>query len=165
MFFIPNTLYIQNLEVIAEAVIVGVIYFYEFEKPIQKRIILLLTVIVTFVSIYSYSSTDVSSVSLSVFRFFLIILSLSYFNNVLSDMRVSKITKHSLFWFSSGLLIYSTGTFFIMLFSEYWYRGVDKVSAEVFDKYWNASQLLFVIFCLFSSVGLWFSKYDKENFI
>ncbi len=80
-------------------------------------------------------------------------------------MRVKNITKHSMFWFTSGLLIYSTGTFFIMLFSEYWYKDINKVSAEVFDKYWNASQVLFIIFCFFSAHGLWLSKYEQENLI
>lgn len=80
-------------------------------------------------------------------------------------MRVKSITRYSMFWFTSGLLIYSAGTFFIVLFSEYWYKDINKVPAEVFDRYWNASQALFIIFCLLSAYGLWTSKYDQENIL
>lgn len=163
MFLIPNILYIQNLEVIIETIIVGTVFFYSFDKPTHKKLIIAFTIICATVAIISYKSSDVSSVSLSVFRLFSIILSLSYFNNILTDMRIRSITKYSLFWFTAGLLIYAAGTFFIVLFSEYWYKDINKVPAEVFDRYWNASQVLFVIFCLLSAYGLWVSKYDQKN--
>ena len=70
-----------------------------------------------------------------------------------------------MFWFTSGLLIYVTGTFFIMLLSEYWYQDGNKVPIDVFDRYWNLSQLLAILFTIFSAIGIWFSKCDSENLI
>jgi ABC-type dipeptide/oligopeptide/nickel transport system permease component len=69
-----------------------------------------------------------------------------------------------MFWITSGLLIYTAGTFFIFLFGEYIYNP-KEVSDDVFDFFWNTSQLLFMIFCLFFSVGLWFGRYDHENVV
>ena len=165
MFIVPNILYIQNLEVIVETIIVGIIFYYSFDKPAHKKLIILITAICTTVTIANYKSSDVSSVSLSVFRIFSIILSLSYFNKIITDMQIKNITKYSMFWFTSALLVYAAGTFFIVLFSEYWYKDISKVPIEIFDKYWNISQALFVVFCFVSAYGLWISKLDQENVV
>lgn len=163
MFLSPNILYIQNLEAIINVLLVGILFYYSVSNPVQKKIIVVLTLGCTAVTILFYSNNDVSSVSLAVFRAFSIILSMLYFNRLLVEMNVKSITKHSMFWFTSGLLIYATGTFFSMLFSEYWYQSSNKVPAHLFDKYWNRGQLLFIVFSLFSAYGLWVSKYDQEN--
>lgn len=160
-----NNLYLQNVEIIPEIVIILFISFVNFQNKTWKIIAVILAIICLTISFITYKNDAVSSVNLSAFRLFAIFFCLTYFSKILVEVRVRNILLHTMFWFASGLLIYSTGTFFIMLFSEYWYKGIDKVSAELFDKYWNPSQVLFVIFCIFSSIGLWFSKYDKENFI
>jgi hypothetical protein len=80
-------------------------------------------------------------------------------------MRIKNILLHTMFWFGAGLLVYASGTFFSMLFSEYWYGDITQVPAEIFDRYWNICQILFIIFCCITSVGLWVSKRDRENFV
>ena len=160
-----NNLYIQNIEVCVEIILTGLIFLYSFKKKNYTKVTVILTLICFVVVVIFYKGDSVSSVSLAVFRAFSIALSMLYFHRLLVDMQVRSITKHSMFWFTSGLLVYATGTFFSSLFIGYWYQSVDKVSAEVFDKYWNTGQILFVIFCLFSAYGLWVSKCDQENSI
>lgn len=156
-----NNLYVQNIEPIFETVFCGLIYYYCLLKLSERSVASIGALICTAVLIYSYESEAVSAVSLSTFRIFAIILVLIYFNRLLTDMHVISITRHTLFWFSSGLLLYSAGTFFIVLFSEYWYQGINKVPAEIFDRYWNSNQLLFIAFSTLSAIGLWLSKYDR----
>jgi hypothetical protein len=163
MFIVPNNLFLQNIEPIIESILLGFIFVSCYENPAHKRLITSFTLICTLVTLAAYKSEEVSSISLSAFRLLAIALSLSYFNKILTDMRVKRITKHTMFWFVAGLLIYSSGTFFIVLFSEYWYKDINKVPAEIFDKYWNASQILYILFCFISALGLWVSKYDQEN--
>lgn len=160
-----NNLYLQNIEVIINTSILLAIAFSCIKSIYWKRFASILVVFISFVSIITYKVDEVSSTSLSLFRLFAIFFSLSYFNKILVDVRVKNILLHTLFWFITGLFIYATGTFFIMLFSEYWYKDINKVSAEIFDKYWNINQILFIFFSLLSSYGLWVSKYDRENFI
>lgn len=163
IFTAPNNLYIQNIEPIYQTIIIGSIFYYSFDTSFTRRIITVSTVFCTLTTVLYYKDNEASSVSLSTFRLFAIVLALAYFGKVMMDMRVKNIMKHSLFWFTSGLLIYTAGTFFIMLLSEYWYQGINKVPIDVFDKYWNSSQLLLVLFTLLSTVGIWFSKYDVDN--
>ncbi|MVM39433.1 hypothetical protein GO730_20700 [Spirosoma sp. HMF3257] len=160
-----NTFYIQNLEAIFQTVLIGIIYYYCFDVRLSKRIIISLTLVCLSIILFSYSEIRVSVRALSIFRLLSISLSLAYFNKILVDMRVNNVLLHTMFWFSAGLLLYASGTFFIMLFSEYWYKDINKVPAEVFDKYWNATQILFIFFCLLSAYGLWVSKYDQENLL
>ncbi|MVM29346.1 hypothetical protein GO755_04820 [Spirosoma sp. HMF4905] len=160
-----NTFYIQNLETVFQTVLIGLVYYYCFDKPLSKQITIGLIIVCLGIIFYSYDATRVSTRALSTFRLLSIGLSLAYFNKILVDMRVNNVLLHTMFWFSAGLLLYASGTFFIMLFSEYWYKDINKVPAEVFDKYWNATQILFILFCLFSAYGLWVSKYDQESLI
>lgn len=160
-----NTTFIQNIETFFQAVIVGTIYYHCFDKCLSKQILIVLTLMCTSIIIVSYEEIKVSVIALLSFRLLSIGLTLAYFNKILVDMRIKNVLAHVMFWFSAGLLIFSTGTFFIVLFSEYWYKDINKVPAEVFDKYWNTSQFLFIFFSLLSAYGLWVSKYDRENFI
>ncbi|GAB4045818.1 hypothetical protein [Spirosoma litoris] len=160
-----NTFYIQNLETVFQTVLIGLVYYYCFDTRLSKRITIGLSLLSLCIIVYAYNTTEVSIIALSTFRLLSISLSLAYFNKILVDMRISNVLLHTMFWFSAGLLLYASGTFFIMLFSEYWYKDINKVPAEVFDKYWNATQILFIFFSILSAYGLWVSKYDQENFI
>lgn len=158
-----NNLFIQNLESISQLLIVGLIYYYSFDKPSARKLLLTYALVCLLIEFIYYKSYEVSSIDLIVVRIFSITLVFAYFNKIVLDLRIKNVVYHTLFWFSAGLLMYSAGTFFIVLFSQYWYQDINKVPAEVFDKYWNASQVLFILFSLLSSVGLWFSKYDSQN--
>lgn len=160
-----NNLYTQNVESIYQTVLIGAVFYCSFELPFNRRLIAVSTAICTLITLFYYRTNEVSSISLSTFRLFAIILSLAYFSKVVMDMRVKNMMKHSMFWFTSGLLLYVAGTFFIMLLSEYWYQDVNKVPMDVFDKYWNSSQILIILFTLLSTTGIWFSKCDSENLI
>lgn len=160
-----NNLYLQNIEISINIFILLGITLISFSTKQWRQIFTISALICFIVSLTTYKSDAVSSISISLFRLFSIFICLAYFNKILIDIRIKNILHHTLFWFLSGLLIFSAGTFFIMLFSEYWYKDINQVAPEVFDKYWNANQLLFIIFCLLSSLGLWFSKYDRENLI
>jgi hypothetical protein len=160
-----NNLFLQNIEPIYGTILIGIIFYYSFEASANRRIIASCTALSILITVVFYKNTEVSSVSLSTFRLLAIGLILAYFSKLMMDMRVKNIMKYSMFWFTSGLLIYTAGTFFIVLLSEYWYQDINKVPIEVFDRYWNSSQILFILFALFSGVGIWFSKYDSDNLI
>lgn len=162
---VPNNLHVQNIEQIVSTFLVGSIYYYAFEKSLQKRLIPFFTIVCGLITIFAYDSLEASTVSLSVFRMFSITLALLYFNKIIKDMQVKIITRHTLFWFTSALLLYSTGTFFIMLFSEYWNKDINRVATNTFNLYYNISLILNIIFCYISAYGLWVSKYEQENLI
>ncbi len=165
IFSIPNNLYVQNIESVYQTALIGAVFYFSFEENFSRRIIALSTILCTAFTLFYYKNNEVSSISLSTVRLLAIALALAYFSKIMVDMRVKNIMKHSMFWFSAGLLIYAAGTFFAMSLSEYWYKDINKVPVEIFDKYWNSSQILLIIFAMLSTVGLWFAKCDNDNFV
>ncbi|AQG81809.1 hypothetical protein [Spirosoma montaniterrae] len=160
-----NNLFIQNIEVIIETWILALILYYAFQSITIRIIGILVALGCGIIMIGTYQQNEVSSVGLTLFRIYSIFFCLSYFNKILKETRVKNILHHTLFWFTAGLLMYSAGTFFMALFSDYWYGDAKQVPDEVFDKYWNATQLLFTLFAVSSAYGLWVSKHDRTNLI
>ncbi|GAB3505191.1 hypothetical protein GCM10027341_36430 [Spirosoma knui] len=157
-----NNLYIQNIQAIIELLLIGVLYSASFPSRGKKLTIMALVGVAIPILLFFYKPDAVSAEIQSIFRIFSIAVCLLYFNNLISRLVVRNILTYSMFWITSGLLIYTAGTFFIFLFGEYIYNP-KEVSDEVFDFFWNVSQLLFMVFCLFFSVGLWLGQYDREN--
>lgn len=102
--------------------------------------------------------------SSTVQKLFITALALTYLNEIVKEARIKSILSYSMFWVSAGFLIYSLGTFFVSLFGEFLFDP-KLVDDETFNIYWNLNNVLFIIFSVLSSIGLWFSKYDSENLI
>lgn len=164
VYYKISNIYVQNIETLFETILVGLAYHACFDSLLSRRIILYLGVLTSLTIILSYNYERVSLVSLLLFRVYSIGLALTYFNKIIVDLRIKSILKHSIFWFSAGLLLYATGTFFISLFSEFLFDP-EEADNDTFDVYWNISQLLFMNFALLAAIGLWFSKCDRTNMI
>lgn len=164
IYYVLSNVYIQNLETLLEIGFAGLIYYTCFNTSLSKRVILYAGIMSFCIVVLAYSQERVSIISLLTFRIYSIGLSLAYFNKIIVDLRIKNILKHTMFWFSAGLLIYATGTFFVSLFSEFLFDP-KLTNNEIFDNYWNVSNDLFVIFSGLSSIGLWVSKYDSKNLI
>jgi|GEM_PF-1454005 len=165
VLFARSTTFVQNVEAFFQVIFISLIFYWSFESKRSRQIIVGVLVFSLAGISYTYSSSNVSTMSMAIVRIVSIGFSLAYFNKVLVDMRIKNILLHTMFWFGAGLLVYASGTFFSMLFSEYWYGDITQVPAEIFDRYWNICQILFIIFCCITSVGLWVSKRDRENFV
>lgn len=157
-----NNLFIQNLETVFETGLVGFIYYQAFSDKLPKRIIAGAGVLTITAIVLSYTNERISLISLVAFRFYSIGVSLAYFNKIIADLRIRNILKHTLFWFSAGLLVFVTGTFFTSLFSDY-LLNPQAADDDTYDRYSNIGQLIFTVFSLLSAVGLWMSKYDRDN--
>ena len=66
-----------------------------------------------------------------------------------------------MFWLGSGLLLYGAGTFLFALFSRVLFLTI--VPNDVFDAFWNTQQMLFIVFCLFATIGFWVSRYENRQ--
>lgn len=156
-----NNQSLVNVYTIIEVLLIGYIYSNTINERAQQKLIKIITVITAIICILGYQSNEYSSITTTTFRLYLICLVLLFFIWLLSKLNIRNIIKYNMFWFSAGLLLYAAGTFFMFLFSQL-LLGVNADSKD-FDLYYNVNQALFILFCCFSSIGLWFSKYDKEN--
>jgi len=151
-----------NLYMIVEALLIGWMYFYIFEKKFYKRYVLIATSLCVILTSLTYKVGNFSATGDTVFRLFCVNLSLFHFIKLIDQMRVATILLYSLFWISGGLLIYSAGTLCIYLISQF---VIGEFSdADTFHFYWNVKQFLSIVFCIMAAVGMWVSKYDRENY-
>ena len=156
-----STYPIQNLQPLFEISIVTAVYLNSFRKNETEKWVKLAAILSAIIIIFSYRQNTISTVGLTTQRLFETVVVLLYFNKILIEARVKNILFHSMFWLSSGLLIYSAGTFFFSLFSSYLYS--DTITNEEFDPFWKLNQILFIILCLMSSVGIWVCRYETDN--
>ncbi len=159
-----NNLFILNLYPLGGILLLTTVYFSAFDSVLTKRIITGLAVLSFLICLVNIKRLEADPVGSITYRLYIIILALLYFNKILSDMRIRNILIHNLFWISSGIIIYATGTFFISIFSKIIFNP-SLVSDELFDTYWNINNILFLFLVTFSSIGIWFSKYEKENLL
>jgi hypothetical protein len=158
-----NNHYLYNIFGFVEIVTVGLIYYRVVYNVKIKKWIAILICISTFLGTFLWSSTEFSSGILTIADLCSMGISILYFNTIISELKIINILKHSLFWVSSGLIIQAAGTFFIFLFAKIVLS--DKVEYSVFYFYWQVRQVMYIIFCLFSTIGFWVSKYDRENYV
>ncbi len=160
-----NNLFLYNLFSFFELAFIALI-FYSNSKIRSKRYrkIILWGVLVSLVSnIYFYTEKDFSIGSFTIVRVYGILVTMTFFERVLSELTIRNILAYSMFWINSGLLLYFCGTFFIFLLSDKVLSS--KTKPDIFQQYWDTNLIFYIFFCLLASTGIWLSKYDKENLI
>lgn len=157
-----NNLFIYNTFSFLEIIFLALIFYHntKIHSSLYKRIILWGALICLSTSIVLYTKDDFSVGDFTTVRLYGIVLTVTFFERVLSEVVVKNILTYSMFWVSSGFLLYFCGTFFIFLLS-------DKVLSRnaphaIFQLYWDTNLIFYIVLCLLSSVGIWMSKYDHN---
>lgn len=147
---------------VLDILLVGAFYFLSFTgNRFSQKIVLVATLFAACTALANYLSVGPPSISRAVFCLLLIILSLTYFNRILAENRVRKVVNHSLFWISAGFLFYGMGTFMTSIFSDY----LVVMPKETYNQFSDMGQWVSIVLSILAAVGLWVSKYDKDNYI
>ncbi|CCH51390.1 hypothetical protein BN8_00310 [Fibrisoma limi BUZ 3] len=153
-----SNLYLYNLQSFVEIGVVGAAY--AVVSPVSiKKVIISSAIACLVVNVIFYSSLELSPGNLTVARLFMLAVVLMYLTRITNQVIVRNIMTHDLFWFSAGLLVYIAGTFFIFLFGHYLFE--ETTSLDTFNLYWNIQQVIYIIFCVISAVGLWMSRFER----
>ena len=159
-YYKMSNFYIYNIYSFIEIFFISAAYVFAFNKLFQKKSTLCIGVFSLILNAYFFSLEELSAINFTIFRIFTIIIVLMHFVSLLSEMRIKNIANYSMFWVSSGLLIYAAGTLFTFLFIKYLYT----VSRDTRNLFIDSTQVLYILFCLFALIGFLVSKHDKENF-
>lgn len=159
-----HNLHIYNGSILIDILLLGGIYDQAASFPTQRFWIRLLTGL-AFVSVaisfrIDLKANEFSAFGHAIFRLMIIVIILITFSWWMTQLRVRNLLVYPLFWLSAGLLLYSTGTFFIYLFSQY---AFTEREAERFDFYWKTNQILYILLCIFATGSFWVSKYNQNN--
>lgn len=153
-----SNLYLYNLQSFFEIGVVGATY--AVVSPVSiKKVIISIAAVCLLINVIFYSSIELSPGNLTVARLFMLAVVLMYLTRITNQVIVRNIMTHDLFWFSAGLLVYIAGTFFIFLFGHYLFE--KTTSLDTFNLYWNIQQVIYILFCIISAVGLWMSRLER----
>lgn len=159
-------MYIYNWCNLLSSVIIALLYYNLFENRYFKWfaiISMLISIVAAFLdyeSLFNPMTTNFNRFSYNISGCFTIIIILLYFYQLLQSLQVTNLTKFSLFWFSAGALIYYSGTVFSYLYVNYTFNNPDL---SIVRSYWMIDALLFIIFCIFLSLTVWYLTPAKTS--
>ncbi|WP_338873072.1 hypothetical protein WBJ53_29585 [Spirosoma sp. SC4-14] len=142
-----------------QAIIVYITYATVIRNSSIKKRLLVALLIVIVVSIFTFKKDEISTITNTLIRVYLIFSVLYFFVYLLEELKVENLFLYGFFWVSAGILIYATGTLFTYLFSEYVFS--PNTSDEAFELYWNITQLTSILFTLLASLGIFVSKFEN----
>ena len=148
---VKNNCPVLHLYDVLEVLFYTVIYYRAFYESIFKRIALLLGTTALAAVICNAAFIEkiwtYPSISNTVVCMMMIILSLTYFYQLLTRQEFVHIDKQALFWINTGVLFYfSINIFLFMLY--------NKISKDVRNDYYMLQSVTSVIGNLLYSVGL-----------
>jgi hypothetical protein len=159
-------MYIYNWCNLFSSVIIALLYYNLFDNSYFKWVVIigmLISVVAAFLdydSLFNPMTTNFNRFSYNISGCFIIIATLIYFYQLLQSLQVTNLTTFSPFWFSSGALIYYSGTVFSYLYVNYTFNNPDLA---IVRSYWMIDALLFIIFCIFLSLTVWYMASAKAS--
>lgn len=156
-----TNLYLHNVQAFIDIIFLWVAYRYVLQDRKCRTYLATAGTVCLIMAALFFNAQNVDSINQIAARLFAIVAVLLFFNDLLSQLRVVHLSRYAMFWLSSGLLIYATSTFLIALFSQFLFSA--NLSAETFDFFWNTQQGLFILFCLFASLGFWVSRSENQQ--
>ena len=155
---IPN-LYLHNTQSIIDIILLGIAFYLGLNEVKLRKYLVSLLGCCLLIAVLFFRTGSISPINQIAGKVFCISAALLFFNDTLKGLRVVSLSRHAMFWLSSGVLLYSAGTFLIALFGQLLIS--DSIPEEMFDLFWNMQQLIFVVFCLLASIGFWVSRYEN----
>lgn len=153
-----NNIPIYNIVGIFDNVVLLLIFYYSGVNQKYKKVILGFIVILSIFSIINISSiqgiNNLNTYSRLVRAIFIVIITLSYFYELLKGADNQNLIKLPLFWVSTGLLFFSTGTFF--LYSLYtFYTNLNPETGKIL---WLINSLLYLVQNVLFTIALFCNR-------
>lgn len=124
-------------------VIAGLIYDYATQKKIRKLVIWFTTsfFLLWILNLIFLQKDAVTSFSKLACDIIVLVYCISFFYRLMVDLPAIHLHRLTIFWVTSGFLLYSAGTVFLFAFTEY----VIKVYYEDFVNFWILHLTLFIL--------------------
>jgi hypothetical protein len=152
--------YLLNAFYPIEFLMLSSIYWITLKTPLYKKIILCVAiVIITFIIGSHIINLDnfnrFNSVANAVANLGLMFFVILYFYELLKELHIVKLSNHPMFWISVGIILYVSINFFLFIFGEF---VMFNSSKEISKLSLIITSISTIIFRIFLTIGLWFSK-------
>lgn len=151
---------ISELNPLTNFCFIGYFFYYANENKLDKRFIVLISILYIPTQFFQFL-LELSSTSLSIISTIntLIVLGfcMAYYYNLLKKPNITFIYLQSNFWCTSGLFLFSSGTFFV-----FWYNLIYNNSDAFNQQYVYIHAFIYIVRNIFFSIAFLIKPY-KEN--
>ncbi len=149
-----TNLHIYNIAVAFNKIPLFLVYYHTLSNKTFKKIILLFIAISSAFAIYNVSFGQglysFNTRSMLVTNFFIIIITLLYFYEILKKAEILSLTRVPMFWVSSSFLFYSAGTFLVFSLYEIYRQFSQPISIKI----WIINSILYIVLNILLSIAL-----------
>lgn len=144
----------------------SLIYFFHLKQQYIRGLIVFANVSVYCIAlteadtILNFQAKNFSETSFILSRIYSVFWLLLFFYQLLREMSVPRLTEYALFWFSSGALLYYSGTLFPYLFIKYTFHNANSTLAQ---QYWMIDAILSIVFSAFLTLSVWYMKPTSQS--
>ncbi|OJJ17110.1 hypothetical protein BKI52_30830 [marine bacterium AO1-C] len=154
LFSVPN-LFIAHIYTLLEFLFIVFIYKIKLNDIIPSSNFLkgvIFFVMFSFLNTFFIQGWQTNNSYQRILESVLVIaLILVYFFKTLKELKVKRIDREPLFWFSGGALLYFSGALFIFIFSNY----LLKYSQSLGIIFWAIHAFFLIIFYIGAAIALW----------
>lgn len=160
-FGIENTLNLLHLYVPVEFLLIAIMYFYALKRHFNKKVLLLIIIgfeVYCIINPLFIQGLREYTFARSISSLILILFSILYFNTIMVEARVKKLSQEPMIWINVAVLIYFSGNFFFnILFSPIldYSREFSKITADAFI-------VMNALFYLLIAIGFWKAGKQKK---
>lgn len=158
--FSINNMLIFHIYTFVELLLLGLIYQKELKSTIRpnffRSLIMLFFIFAVFNSLFIETIFQFNAKARAVSSLLIIFFALSYFYQLLKEVKIKKLEREPMFWLSIGLLIYFSSSFFIFIFSNY-----IAPSVKLSFTFWGIHALLNISLMIFYTIALWVKPQSK----
>ena len=152
--------YLSNTFYPMEFLLLSSIYWISLKTPIYRKILLCVVIaIMIFVigsNVINFDNFNrFNSIANSIIYLGLMFLVILYFYELLKELHIVKLSTHPMFWISVGIILYVSISFFLFIFGEFVAFNKSKEISKL-DPIIHS--IATIIFRIFLTLGLWFSK-------
>jgi hypothetical protein len=152
--------YLFNIFYPIEFLLLSSIYWINLKTPLYKKMLLyVVAIIMTFIIVSTIINLDnfnrFNSIANAVANLGLMFFVILYFYELLKELHIVKLSSHPMFWISVAIILYVSINFFLYIFGEF---VVFNKSKEISKLYPIINSIATIIFRIFLTIGLWFSR-------
>lgn len=151
-----NTVFLYNIHNIIGFWIISYLYFRLLNGKFWRYFVIFSNIIFLSFALYDFETLSdwntarFNDYSYPIAGFFIIILLLQFFYQLLKKLEVPRLSDFPLFWFSAGALIYYSGTFFMYLVIH-----TVNTNHHLGRLYWPIDAILSITFHVLVAIAVW----------
>lgn len=150
-----NTLFLSHLYVVVSFIFLVLFYKVEltgFLKPSWFKITLFIFGIFFLINLlFIQSFNEYPNMTFAISSLIVVVMALLYFNKIMIESRIEKLTDEPLVWISTGILIFYTGNFFFHIL----FNALLKTSTELLISLALFFRILIAILYILIAIGFW----------